>query len=135
MNTGGGNGGDEPGTSGLERRARALLEHSAGNLDGRVRSRLVRMRHAALAARGHSRARRAWLSWAPAGALAAGLLGVLVYLRHGHGLLPGVAPAARGGAADDLELLADADALQLAEDAGDYDFYEWAAGTAEGADS
>ena len=28
------------------------------------------------------------------------------------------------------ELLADADALPLAEDAGEYDFYEWAAGAA-----
>ena len=131
--------GEEPvGTSGLERRARALLEESAASVDGRVRSRLTRARHAALAATRHDRARRAWLSWAPAGALAAGLLGALVYVRHGHGWLPGgTVPAAEGGA-DDLELLADADALQLAEDAGDYDFYEWAAaaaGDAEAAES
>jgi hypothetical protein len=120
---------DAAGASGLERRSRALLEDSAANLDGRLSSRLTRARHAALAVRRQARARRAWLSWAPAGALAAGLLGVLAYLRHGHGLLPG-ATAPTGGGTDDLDLLADADALQLAEDAGDYDFYEWAAAAA-----
>jgi hypothetical protein len=128
-------GDDEAGAGGLERRSRALLEQSAANLDGHVRSRLTRARHAALAAQRPDRARRAWLSWAPAGALAAGVLGVLVYVRHGHGLLPGSAPPASGGGAEDLELLADADALQLAEDAGDYDFYEWAAGAAGDAEA
>jgi hypothetical protein len=36
---------------------------------------------------------------------------------------------------DDLELLADADGMQLAEDAGDYEFYEWAAAAADAADA
>jgi hypothetical protein len=121
------NGEPQSGTSGLERRARALLEQSAAQLDGRIRSRLNQARHAALAPRRHAYARRAWLSWAPAGALAAALLGALVYVRHVPGLLPGGSAPAAGAAADDLELLADADALPLAEDAADYDFYEWAA--------
>ncbi|MCC7462724.1 MAG: hypothetical protein IT480_09735 [Gammaproteobacteria bacterium] len=116
------------GNSNLERRARELLEASAAGLDGRVRSRLTRARHAALAVQRHARARRAWLSWAPVGALAAAVLGALVYVRHGRMLLPGHTPPASG--ADDLELLADVDALPLAEDAGDYDFYEWAASAA-----
>lgn len=117
------------GTSALERRSRTLLEASAANLDGRIRSRLTQARHAALAERRRSRARRAWSSWAPAGAVAAALLAVLLYVRHGPGLAPAAAPVA-GTAADDLELLADADAMPLAEDAGDYEFYEWAAATA-----
>jgi hypothetical protein len=125
----------EDGASGLERRTRALLEQSAANLDGHVRSRLTQARHAALDERRRSRARRAWLSWAPAGAVAAAVLGVLLYVRQGpvgqgHGLLPGTAPAT-----DDFELLADADGMQLAEDAGDYEFYEWAAAAADAADA
>jgi hypothetical protein len=124
---------EEPGASGLERRSRALLEDSAANLDGRVRSRLTQARHAAVAERRRTRARRAWLSWAPAGALAAALLGALIYVRNGPGVLPASAPAANG--AEDLELLADADALELAEDAGDYEFYEWAAANASEAEA
>jgi hypothetical protein len=103
---------EEPGASGLERRSRALLEDSAANLDGRVRSRLTQARHAAVAA---------------------ALLGALIYVRNGPGVLPASAPAANG--AEDLELLADADALQLAEDAGDYEFYEWAAANASEAEA
>ena len=115
--------------SALEQRARALLEASAASLDGRVRSRLTQARHAALKVhgRGHSRATSAWLSWAPTGAVAAAVLGVLLYASRGPGTQSATAPAA---AADDLELLADADAMQLAEDAGEYEFYEWAAASA-----
>ena len=118
---------EQDSTSGLERRTRALLEQSAANLDGRVRSRLTQARHAALDERRRSRARRAWLSWAPAGAVAAAVLGVLLYVRQGPvGQGPGLLPAT-AATTDDLELLADADGMQLAEDAGDYEFYEWAA--------
>jgi len=123
---------EEDGASGLERRTAALLEASAANLDGRVRSRLTQARHAALDERRRARARRAWLSWAPAGAVAAAVLGVLLYVRQGPGLLPATAPAA---AADDFELLADADGMQLAEDAGEYEYYEWAVAAAGAADA
>ena len=124
----------DEGASGLERRTRALLEASAANLDGRVRSRLTQARHAALVERRRSRARRAWLSWVPAGAVAAAVLGVLLYVRQGPGLLPATAPAV-ATAADDFELLADADGMQLAEDAGEYEFYEWAVAAADAADA
>jgi len=125
---------EDEGASGLERRTRALLEASAANLDGRVRSRLTQARHAALAERRRARARRAWLSWAPAGALAAAVLGVLLFVRQGPSFLPAAAPAV-ATAADDFELLADADGMQLAEDAGEYEFYEWAVAAADGADA
>jgi hypothetical protein len=126
---------EQDGASGLERRTRALLEQSAANLDGHVRSRLTQARHAALDERRRSRARRAWLSWAPAGAVAAAVLGVLLYVRQGPvGQGPGLLPAT-ATTTDDLELLADADGIQLAEDAGDYEFYEWAAAAADAADA
>jgi negative regulator of sigma E activity len=125
----------EDGVSGLERRTRALLEQSAANLDSRVRSRLTQARHAALDERRRARARRAWLSWAPTGAVAAAVLGVLLYVRQGPvGQGPGLLRAA-ATTTDDLELLADADGMQLAEDAGDYEFYEWAAAAADAADA
>jgi hypothetical protein len=124
----------QDGSGDLERRARELLEQSAANLDARVRSRLTRARHAALDERRRGRARRAWLAWAPAGGLAAAVLGVLLYVRQGPGLLPATAPAA-AATAEDFELLADADGMQLAEDAGDYDFYEWATAAAGDAEA
>jgi hypothetical protein len=130
----------EDGASGLERRTRALLEQRAANLDGHVRSRLTQARHAALDERRRSRARRAWLSWAPVGAVAAAVLGVLLYVRQGPvgqgpvGQGPGLLPAT-ATTTDDLELLADADGMQLAEDAGNYEFYEWAAAATDTADA
>lgn len=127
----------EDGATGLERRTRALLEQSAANLDGRARSRLTQARHAALDERRRSRARRAWLSWAPAGAVAAAVLGVLLYVRQGPvGQGPALLSAtATATTTDDFELLADADGMQLAEDAGDYEFYEWAAAAVDAADA
>jgi len=122
--------------SAFERRTRALLEESAASLDGRLRSRLTQARHAALGSRRRNVARRAWWQWAPAGAVAVALLSVLLYVRLGGGVLPSMGPLvasspAASSPADDLEMLADADAMQLAEDAGDYEFYEWAAAAAD----
>lgn len=111
-------------------RAQALLRASVEGLDGRTRSKLTQARHVALAARpqpawlaGHS---RGWLAGAGA-SLAAVLVAVVVL-----NLRPGAQPAPTGinGAADDLALLADADALELTQEQDDYSFYEWAAGQA-----
>jgi hypothetical protein len=121
------------------RRARALLEESAEHLNARSRSRLTRARHAALDARGPL-ARRdgagyaAWRNWLPAGAVAGGVLAVL--LLAGRVPTPEIqqAGAARG---EDLELLADRDGLALAQDQAapegelDYEFYDWAVSTAQ----
>jgi hypothetical protein len=132
----------------FERRTRALLEESAGSLSARTRSRLTQARYAALeqyGATNSASARAAWQRWLPAAAVSAAVLAVLL-MQGGPAPLPGlmqasVPPAASG---DDLELLADRDALALAQDAlaqdqgapgasadVDYEFYAWAVGAAQ----
>jgi len=121
----------EPASEGereFEHRTRTLLLESADGLSGAQRSRLTRARHAALAAH-RDRAPLRARGWMGAGAAAAAVLvALLVLVPH-----PGGAPvtAVAGGAVDDLELLAEGDAVPLNEDQDvDYDFYEWAANEA-----
>ncbi len=107
----------------FEQRTRTLLRDSAMQLDGATRSRLARARTASLAQR---ETRRSWFDFrylAPAGAMAAALLVTVLFVgRHDA---PGVNDSA-GGALDDLELLADADAYELTQET-DLEFIEWAA--------
>jgi hypothetical protein len=125
----------------FERHTRALLESSADSLSARTRSRLTQARYAALekytGASGAS-ARAAWQRWLPAGAVSAAVVTAL--LMHGGPtplpeLVQSGVPAAASG--DDLELLADRDALALAQDQSatgadvDYEFYAWAVGAAQ----
>ena len=109
----------------FERNAGRVLEQSLLHIDARTRSRLNQARQAAVAAA--ARPRPLWWrapSWMPAtGALAATLLVALfLWNRHGTGEMPFEAPHS----AEDIELLADSDALDLME-GGDGQFYEWAA--------
>ena len=122
----------------LAARARTLLQQGTEALDGRTRSRLTQARHAALAASAGPRgllgsiatlfarpSAGSWQRWAPAGALAASVLAVALLVGRMPGT-PGVATHATGGS-EDIELLADSDALALAQEPEvDYDFYEWA---------
>ena len=115
----------------FERRTRATLDESLPKLNGRVRSRLTQARHAAIEELKQRRSGSArWLQWiqlrtlAPAGAVAAAAL-VAVVLWSGRGPVGG-AIADSGAAIEDMELLADNDALEVNAD-GDYEFYEWAA--------
>jgi hypothetical protein len=115
----------------FEQRARVLLEQSAEQLPGAVRSRLTQARYAALAAqsaRAPSFARR----WLPAGAAAAAALALLVV--YGPQLRDaGETPISNAGL-EDIELLTDNDAVPLNGDQDvDDDFYEWAAAEAAGA--
>jgi hypothetical protein len=120
-------------------RAKALLGASADELSGRVRSRLTRARYAALEAARPAPARH-WRNWAPAGAVASGVLIALLFVGQ-----QGSAPVSvAANPLDDVELLADADAYELGQEQaqeqdqaqnGDYEFYEWAAGQAEGGSS
>jgi hypothetical protein len=127
------------------RRTRALLDDSAAALPARTRSRLTQARHAALARHGAAGGMFAksasWQRWLPAGAISAAVLAVLL-MQGGYGPLPSQLQANKvtAVAGDDLELLADRDALELAQDQDgatadvDYEFYGWAVGAANDAD-
>ena len=131
----------DPRSAEFERRTRALLEDSADALPARTRSRLTQARFAALEHAAHARAAAMlvqWQRWLPAGAVSAVVLAALL-MQGGYGpfarpMQPNVATAE---AADDLELLADRDALALAQDQSapgadvDYEFYDWAVSTAQ----
>ena len=110
----------------FEQRARALLEDSVLRIDGRVRSRLNQARHAATeeASRRPSFWRRSSLMPA-ASAVAAAVLVAFVLWPHSH---QGDAIIESGhGTVEDLDLLADGDALDLVSDETDGGaFYEWA---------
>jgi hypothetical protein len=108
----------------FERRTKEVLDASTGRLDGRVQSRLNQARHRALAELA-VRERSPWARWfdlrslVPVGAVAAtAVLAVLLW--SGRPATPEVSPAL-----EDVEILADADALSLAQE-GDPEFYEWA---------
>jgi hypothetical protein len=117
----------------FERHARSVLEESVLRIDARTRSRLNQARHAALAAAGARR--RAWwrsFSMMPAAGAAAAALLVAVTLWHRE-------PAAElpfgeqhaAVTAEDMDLLADSEGLDLME-GWDGPFYEWAADQTEG---
>jgi hypothetical protein len=122
----------DEGAVAFEQRARQLLRDSVDGLPAHTRSRLTRARHAALATRPswYWGSLRRWLP-AGAGALAAATLAVL-FLVGPRGESPGSNVLASAGP-EDLEMLADSDAVQLGRDEDvDYDFYEWAASEAKG---
>jgi|AUZX01.1.fsa_nt_gi hypothetical protein len=113
--------------AGFERRVRAVLEHDAGGLSGRVRSRLTRARHVAVAG---ARARRDtphWRllrTWLPATATAAAALAA-VWLLRPYRTTPAPRPGTGIVTTQDVQLLTDRDGLALVEE-GDGEFYEWA---------
>ena len=110
----------------FERNARVVLEQSLSRIDARTRSRLNQARHAALEASGARRP--AWwrsLTLMPtAGAAAAALLVAVVLWHRQPSGEPPVLEAQH--AAEDMDLLADSEALELL-DGWDGPFYEWAA--------
>jgi hypothetical protein len=115
-------------TSEFEKRTRALLEDSVQRVDGRIRSRLNQARHAALeeASRRPSLWRR-FTSMPAAGAVAATVLVAFVLWPHSHTGQPLMAEAGGHAGMEDLDLLADSDALDLVSDETDTgQFYEWA---------
>ena len=119
--------------SDFEIRARALLEDSVLCVDGRIRSRLNQARHAAI--QEASRRRSSWRRFTlmpAASAVAAAVLVAFVLWPHSH---PGDSLADGGGrvGVEDLDLLADGDALDLVSDetTDTGQFYEWAVEQAE----
>jgi hypothetical protein len=112
----------------FEKRTHQVLEESVSRLDGRTRSRLTQARHAALAQLAQP-ARHWWRAYVPAGAGAAvAVLAVVIWAARPPGSSSTLLTASP---ADDLELLADADAQDFVDDGEDLEFYEWAAGEAE----
>ena len=121
----------------FERRTHATLEQSVARLDGRTRSRLNQARQRALeahAARARSPLARLFGNrglFAPVGAVAAvAVLAVVLWTGRPGGDAPVVALADGAAAVEDLDLLADNDALELTR-GGDPEFYEWALATSE----
>jgi len=122
--------------SDFERNARLVLEESVSRADARTRSRLNQARRLAVEVAG-ARRRPWWRSFAlmPAAgaATAALLLGVMLWHResavHEPAQLEG-----RAQAVEDLDLLADAEGLDLVEgwDGPGPGFYEWAADQTDG---
>ena len=115
----------------FERLSRQTLEESVLRIDGRVRSRLNQARQAAVEA---ASARRRpffsrFLTLVPtAGAAAAAVLVTLVLWHRA----PQVELPESAHPAEDLELLADGEALDLVQDGdGSGSFYEWAADQTE----
>lgn len=116
----------------FEQRAQTLLLESVDRLPAQVRSRLNRARHEALAAR-PSRSRSLVRQWVPAGAaaLAVAVLAVMVIGMPHQAESPAATNPLVAASPEDLEMLADSDAVQLGRDEDiDYDFYEWAVGEA-----
>ncbi len=112
----------------FERRAAGLLRDSAEGLDGATRSRLSRARATALEAAARP---RSWFDFrflAPVGATAAAVLAAVLILEPGKPAAP--VNDATGSALYDMELLADADAFEIAQES-DLEFIEWAAAQAE----
>jgi hypothetical protein len=130
----------DPASAEFARRTRALLEASAASLPARTRSRLTRSRYAALEqhAAGRTAGGRAlWQRALPAGAMSAAVLAILLLVGGPRSPQPQLASVTGAAGGDDLELLADRDALALAQDQGatdtdvDYEFYAWAVSAAQ----
>jgi hypothetical protein len=114
----------------FERNARVVLERSVSRIDARTRSRLNQARQAALAAAG-ARRRPFWLRGvalmpATGAAAAALLLAVVLWHREPAAGIEVPMPEGQRSSVEDMDLLADSDALDLVE-GWDGPFYEWAA--------
>ena len=120
----------------FEHNARRVLEESISRVDARTRSRLNQARQLAVEAAG-ARPRPWWRSFAlmPAAgaATAALLLGVMLWHRESAVHEP-VQLEGRAQAVEDIDLLADAEGLDLVEgwDGPGPGFYEWAADQTDG---
>jgi hypothetical protein len=122
------------GRSDFEQRTRELLLQSAERLPGAVRSRLTQARFAALAARTSNPSPSIARRWMPAGAMAGVVLALFVVLTPHGSNSNGTRIAMAGPPMEDIDMLTDTEALPLSGDQDvDFDFYEWAAEEATGA--
>ena len=118
----------------FEKRTRELLEDSAQRVDGRIRSRLNQARHAAIE-EATRRRRSVWQRFTlmpAAGAVAATLLVAFFLWPHSHSSDSLTTENSGRAGVEDLDLLADSDALDLVSDETDTgQFYEWAVDQAD----
>jgi hypothetical protein len=129
----------------IERQLRATFDASLTGLDARTLSRLNQSRQQAVEAAQRRQpwsGRSGWTTWAPLGALAAGVLvAVVVWRMPAEPQAPVIAQAVVAPAApavdllpEPLELLTSGEDLELAA-AADLDFYAWVElATADAAD-
>lgn len=103
----------------FEQRTRAAFQTSVAGLDGRTRSRLNQARQKAIAAAGHPSRQRWPRRVLPAGGLVAAAVCAFV-LQFGSAHRSAQSPEAL--ALDDLEIVSDADSVDLMQD---IDFYAW----------
>jgi len=109
---------DDPRTS-LEERAKALFDDSVERVDGRTRSALNQARHAAVEELKQGRRSAVLKLWAPVTAAAAAAVVAVVMLNPAGQEQP---LAESGLPFDDLDIVADADDLEMLEN---LDFYAW----------
>jgi hypothetical protein len=120
---------DEPSPD-FERQARQAFDDSLAHLDAATLSRLNQSRQRALVAAAGRKASShpRWLTWVPAGAVAAAALVAVLLLRSPDAPEAVVVPVATNGAADatldPLVIVAAGDDLELAAEA-DLEFYAW----------
>ena len=117
----------------LERRAREWFDSSVAGINAADSSRLHDARRRALEAATPARGAARWSRWAPAGAVAAGLLAAALLLRAPSGSppqLPQVSSPAGAETIEALDVLVAGEDLELATEA-DLDFYEWVAAAAD----
>jgi hypothetical protein len=113
----------------LERQVRNVFKASVDDLDAATLSRLNRSRQQALdAVAGRKRSGWRWTAWAPAGALAAGVLAAVLLLRApseiGAPAQVAATPTSPDVRQDPLELLTAGEDLDLVTEA-DLEFYAW----------
>ena len=120
----------EDGGTDFEQRVRAAFDESVASMDAATLSRLRRARHQALDATAKAaKPAVGWRTFAPVGALAAGVLAAALLLRmptDDTGRAGATASRAPQSAAQEpLELLAAGEDFELATAEEDLDFYAW----------
>ena len=107
----------------IQRRAREVFDASVESLDAETRARLSRARFEAVEAANRARS-PGWRAWIPAAAVAATVIvAVAVWRTPERAESPVAVAASADTALDAVDMLADAEALDLVEN--DLAFYEW----------
>jgi len=119
---------DQSGSAQFERHAREAFDASIEAMDAGTRSRLRQARHRAVDAATKRHARE-WMSWAPVGALAAGVLAAALLLRSplpgGSQPPPPMAATPATLTQGTIEMIAAGDEFEIATADEALEFYRW----------